>query len=81
MSRGKYKKLKDLLVDANVLLDAFSIENRCLKIENDNLNKQVRELNESCENFTEVEINLHRKIDRLTKKPIGIKQRVLNFFS
>ncbi|MFL0196427.1 hypothetical protein ACJDU8_12800 [Clostridium sp. WILCCON 0269] len=77
MSRCKVRTLKGLLNEAIFLLDFISKENRHLKMENKNLHRRVNELIESCENFAEVEGNLLKKIEKLSRKPTGIKQRVL----
>ncbi|MFL0196972.1 hypothetical protein ACJDU8_15600 [Clostridium sp. WILCCON 0269] len=81
MSRCKVRQLKELLNEGIFLLDFIAKENRHLKKENKNLNKRVDELIESCENFAEVEENLLKKIEKLSRKPTGIKQRVLKLFS
>ena len=65
MSRGSNKKLKDLLGDAIVLLDAVNKENRELVEQNAVLNAKVQIAN------TELEKANNR----------GLKQRILNIFS
>lgn len=74
-TRVKVKVLKGLLRERITIADAAIKENQKLK-------KRVDELEESCENFSEVELNLHKEIAELKqKKPSGIKKRIANFFS
>lgn len=58
MSRGKNKKVKDLLVDAIVLLDVLHTENKQLKMENDSLSKQVKELDKKSVGIKQRVLNL-----------------------
>lgn len=44
----------------------------------DELQKQNRMLTESCQSFSEVETNLHKKIERLTEDNEELKQRILD---
>ncbi len=75
MSRAKTKRLKGLLRERIKIADRAVEESKTLK-------KRVNELEESCAAFSEVEQNLHKKIDELTKvSSKSIKKRFVSFFS
>lgn len=75
MSRGKMKQLLNLLDEANVIIDILYRDNKEFK-------KKNKELEESCENFAEVEENLHKKIaDLENNKSNGIIKKITGLFS
>lgn len=73
--RVKAKMLQKLLSEDIVLADK-AIE------EIAQLRKRVAELEETCENFTEVEESLHQRIAELSENnPISLKKRLVKLFS
>lgn len=72
MSRGKTKKLKGLLVEALVLLDEFNRENKELKEKNKLLNIDNKRISD----WVRTDTN-----KKLSKKHVGIKERVLKIFN
>ncbi|MCT8975516.1 hypothetical protein N4T77_02780 [Clostridium sp. CX1] len=74
MSRGKRKQLSRLVLEANDIIDELYQENKELK-------NRVMELEASCENLVEIEKNLDRKVAEPEKSKLGIKQRLISFFS
>lgn len=75
MSRGKVRQLKNLLREANTVIDIIDQRNK-------DLSNRILELEKSCENFVEGEENLHKKIGKLSKnKPHSIRQVLKCIFS
>ncbi|MCT8978673.1 hypothetical protein N4T77_18955 [Clostridium sp. CX1] len=74
MGRGRVKQLSKLVLEANDIIDEMHQENKELR-------SRVVELEESCESFVKVGENLHRKIAEMEKNKVGMRQRLMNFFS